>query len=188
MNRFIEDFKKSPSFLIGIVMLIICIGFAFVRSNQLTELAAIEADLVQELDTISLNVKNSKDIEQDIQKLENMVNTIDERLFAVEERSANIDFFYSLEERLDVRISEVRQLNAANPRFSQKGPDRLKLYSVIDYSITVNGTFSEVLRVLYEIYQIEAIARVTEFEVDASNVEGSDDLSATIKVAVLAQK
>lgn len=188
MNELIEKFKKNPSLLISFVVLLVFIGFAFVRSNQLAKLSALETNLSQELDTISLNVKNSKNIEQDTEKLESLVSAINKHLFVVEERSTNIDFFYSFEERLNIVISEVRQLDAANPRFAQKGPDELKIYSVIDYSITVDGTFNEILRFLYEIYQIEAIARVTELDIEASDVDDSDSLSATIKVAVLAQK
>lgn len=188
MNQMINNFKKSPSILIGAVVLLICVGFVFFRANQLTKLSAREADLIMKLDTISRNVKNSQNIELNIQELEDLVDTINERLFIAEERSTNIDLFYSFEERLDIKISEVKQQDNLNSRFTEKGPDELKLYSVIDYSITVSGTFKEIVRFLYEIYQIEAIARVTEFQVEAGDMEDSGNLSAKINVAVLAQK
>jgi hypothetical protein len=118
------------------------------------------------------------------------VGTIDERLFIAEERATNIDFFYSFEDKLDIVISEVDQLEGSALRFSGNGPDALKLYSVVNYEITVGGSFHEILRFLYEIYQIDPIMRVSDFQIDATAGSGSapDKLSASVRIAVLAAK
>ena len=186
MNRHIENLKNSPSILVGLVILLVCLGFGFFRLNQLAELSALEADLNKELDTINLNVKNSENIEQDIQTLENQVGFIDKLLFISEERSTNMDFLYSFEEKMNIVISEVNQLDGINPRFSKDGPDGLELYSVVDYNIIVNGTFHEILRFLYEIHQNDIIMRVAGFEVYDSN-DDSGKLQADVNVTVLAK-
>lgn len=188
MNQLVENLKNNPSILIGIVALVICLGFGFLRSNQLTELSLAESELNTKLDKINFNVRNSENIEEDIQQLEGLKSAIDERLFIGEERSTNIDFFYSFEEKLDITISEVNQLERGNSRYSGEGPDELKLYSVVDYSITVSGTFHELLRFLYEIYQIDTIARVTKYEIYSAINGKTDELSAKVQVAVLATK
>jgi len=186
MNQLVENLKNSPSIIAGTVALILLLGVGLFRSNQLTTLSAVESELNTKLDSINFNLRNSENIEQDIQKLELLTNTINARLFFGEERSTNIDFFYSFEERLEITISEVKQLEKSNPRYSQKGPDALEQYSVVDYTITVSGTFHELLRFLYEIYQIDTIARVTEYQIDAGDESGK--LSAKVHVAVLATK
>ncbi len=190
MNQVIDNIKKSSAIIVGFIALLICIGFGLLRSNQITKLSALESELNTKLDKISLNVKNSENIDADIQTLKSHVSAVDERLFVREERSTNIDFFYSFEEKLDIAISEVMQLERNNARYSLEGPDELKLYSVIDYRITVNGAFHEILRFLYEIYQIDTIARVTGFQIDTTYDSDSDsgELSAQINVAVLATK
>ena len=190
MSELVENLKKNPSILFGVVALVVCFGVGFLRTNQLTKLSDLEAELNAKLDKISLNIKHSKNIEPDTQKLEELVGAIDERLFIAEERSTNIDFFYSFEDKLDIVISEVDQLEGSVVRFSGNGPDKLKLYSVVSYDITVSGSFHEILRFLYEIYQTDPIMRVSDFQIDAT--AGRDGtpgkLSASVRIAVLAAK
>lgn len=190
MSQFIENLKKNPSLLFGIVILIVCGGVGVLRANQLSKLSSQEAELNAKLDKIKLNIKHSANIEQDIQKLNELVGTIDERLFIGEERSTNIDFFYSFEERLNIVISEVKQLAESNVRFSKDGSDELKLYSVVDYDVTVSGSFYEILRFLYEIHRIDSIMRVSDFQIDVTGDRSGESgkLLAKVRISVLATK
>ena len=190
MSQFIENLKKDPLLLAGVVIFAVCLIFGLFRTNQLTKLSATEADLNTKLDKIGLNKKYSEKIDQDIQSLKELVDTVDERLFVGEERSMNIDSFYSFEEKLDIVISEVKQLERNRARFAKEGPDELKLYSVVDYDVTVNGSFHEILRFVYEIYRADSIMRVSDFEIDATTriSDRTDKLWAKIRVAVLATK
>lgn len=189
MVLIIEKLKQNVWLSVGILVILICGVVNLLRANQLSRFAAKEAELINQMDTINENQKKSQNIEQDIQELDAWVASINERLFVEEERAINIDFFYSFEERLDVLISEVKQLEEKNSRYAKNGLDELKLYSVVTYSITVNGSFREVLRFLYEIQQVESIMRVTDFQIDSTgkNDSGSGKLIAKLRVAVLAK-
>lgn len=190
MNRLIDNLKKNPAILFGIIILVVLGAIGLLRANQLTELSDLETELNTKLDKINLNVKYSENIEQDIQKLDELVENIDKRLFIVDERSMNVDFFYSFEDKLDIVISEVDQLEKGSARFSKDGPDELKNYSVINYDITVSGSFREIVRLLYEIYQVDPIMRISDFQIDATKDSNGKPgkLSAEIRVAVLAAK
>lgn len=189
MALIIEKLKQNLWLSIGISVILICGVVNLLRANQLSRFAAREAELINQMDTINENKKKSQNIEQDIQELNASVASINERLFAEEERAINIDFFYSFEERLNVLISEVKQLEEKNPRYTKNGLDELKLYSVVTYSITVNGSFQEILRFLYEIQQVESIMRVTDFQIDGTGKNDSESgkLIAKLRVAVLAK-
>ena len=190
MSQFVGNLKENPSFLVGFAILLACLIFGIIRSNQLTRLSVAEAELNTKLDKISFNIKNSEGIDQDIEALEELVGNIDERLFVSEERSTNIDYFYSFEKSLNIVISEVEQSEESSTRFSKDGPDELKLYSVVDYNITVNGSFHEILRFMYEIYQNDSIMRVSDFQMNATTDKNSEssELLAKVRVAVLATK
>ena len=190
MNQLVEHLKKNPSLLAGILALILVGGFGLLRASQLTKLSQSEADLKIELDKMNSNVKHSKNIESDTQVLKTLVDSMENRLFVGEEQATNINFFYSLEDDLDIVISEVKQLEQTNPRFSEDGPDELKLHSVISYSITLNGAFQEILRFFYEIYQIDFIMRITDFEINAGYEDDNraDQLEAKVRIAVLAKQ
>lgn len=189
MNLIIEKLKQNPRLLIGLLIALFCVGLTWLRANQLNQLTARENELISELEIIRNNVKYSKNIEQDIQDLDAHVASIKERLFVEEERAININFFYKFEEKLDILISEVNQLDEKNRRFAVEGPDGLKRYSVIMYSMILKGTFEETMKFLYEIYQLETIMRVTGFQIDAaSNDDGKNrKLIAKLRIAVLAE-
>ena len=190
MNPLVEHLKKNPSLFVGVIALILVGGFGLLRANQITKLSQLEANLKMELDTIHSNVKHSKGIESDTRQLKNLVDSMEDRLFVSEEQSTNINFFYSLEDELNITISEVSQLGQTNRRYSEKGPDELKIYSVVSYNITLNGTFREILRFVYEIYQMDFIMRITDVEIETGYKSGNkaDPLEAKIRIVVLAKK
>ena len=190
MSQFVERLKKSPSLIVGIVALIVCGGVGLLRAGQLNRLSDLEAELNAKLDKIRLNIKHSENIEQDTRELKRFVNLIEERLFVGEERSTNINFFYSFEDKLDIVISEVSQVTGNNSKFSKGGPNELTLYAVVDYSITLRGTFKEILRFLYEIDRIDSIVRVTDFQIDTAvgREDGPGKLLAKVRIAVLSTK
>ena len=190
MNLIIEKLKQNPWLSVGIVVILFCGGVTWLRADQLNRLADRENELVNQLETFRENIKHSNNIEQDIEDLQACVASIEERLFVEEERAINIDFFYSFEERFNILISEVKQLDEINPRFAKDGLDELKLYSVVMYSIALNGSFQEVTQFLYEIYQHESIMRITDFQIDLmdGNDRESEKLTAKLRIAVLAKK
>ena len=190
MSQFLRSLKKDSSFLVGFIILLVFLVFGLLRSSQLKKLSVAEADLSAKLDKINFNTKHSKGVDQDIESLKELVGNIDERLFVGEERSTNIDYFYSFEKSLNIVISEVEQSEESSLRFAKDGPDQLKLYSVVDYNITVNGSFHEILRFMYEIYQNESIMRASDFQIDAVTGKNSESgkLLAKVRVAVLATK
>ena len=190
MSQIVENLKKNPSILFGIVALLVLGAVGILRANQLDELSNLEAELEAKLDRMSLNIKHSDNIEQETQRLRELVGAVDEGLFVANERSINIDFFYSLEDKLNMVISEVDQLTKQNIRYSKDGPDDLKRYSVIDYEMTVKGSFLEILQFMYEVHQITPVMRVLDFQIDPStDIEETPGLlSAKIRIAVLARK
>jgi len=174
MSELTNIFREHKAMVVGTIVLLIGGIFAFLRAGQVAQMSDLEMELNSELDKINLNSKHAESIYQDTLTLEGCVDSIEERLFVGEERSTNIDFFYSFEEKLNITISEVKQLESDNARFSKGGPDAMKLYSTVSYNITLGGTFQEILRFLYEIHQIDSIMRVTELEIDVPSNRSPD--------------
>jgi hypothetical protein len=190
VSPIVDKLKQYPVAVIGALVLILCVGVVFLRSGVVDELSAQEADLIARIRTINENVKNSKNLEQDVEVLMGHVASIDERLFSRSERSINTNFFYSFEDRLDIHISDVNQLTAEDPALMKGGAKELSLYSGIIYDITVRGTFQEILGFLYEIQKVDTLMRVADFQVanDTDNEAVPGSLLAKLRVAVLAEK
>ena len=190
MSLIIDKLRQYPVAVIGAVVLILCVGVGFLRSSVVAELSAQETELIARIQTINENVKNSNNLEQDVEVLEGHVASIDERLFNRNERSINTNFFYSFEDKLDILISDVNQLTVEDPALVKGGPNELTLYSAITYDITVGGTFQEILGFLYEIQRVDSLMRVADFQVDIATGQGAARraLSAKLRVVVLAHK
>jgi hypothetical protein len=189
MSPIIDKLRQYPLAVIGAVVLMLCVGFGYLRGGLVAELSAQEAELIARIQTINANVKNSKNLEQNVQALDGYVASINERLFRRDERSVNTNFFYSFEDTLDIHISSVNQSTVESPVLTKGGPNELTLYSAITYDIGVNGTFQEILGFLYEIHKVDSLMRVTGFELSAGAGKASARaLSAKLRIVVLAEK
>lgn len=188
MNLIIERLRQYPVAVLGAVVLLIFAGITFLRGDVVNELSAKETELVARIRTINDNVKNSKNLEQDVESLQGYVAVIDERLFSRDERSINTNFFYSFEDKLDILISDVSQLSTEDPALAKGGPNELSLYSAIVYEVTVSGTFQEIIGFMYEIQKVDTLMRIANFQVDVGKGKGGEPgaLLGKLSVVVLA--
>jgi hypothetical protein len=190
MSLVIDKLRQYPVAVIGAIVLMLCVGVGFLRGGLVAELSTQETELIARIQTINANVKNSKNLEQDVEALDGYVASINERLFRRDERSVNTDFFYSFEDTLDIHISGVNQSTVESPVLTKGGPNELTLYSAITYDIGVGGTFQDILGFLYEIHEVDSLMRVTGFELSAgaAPADAPEALSAKLRIVVLAEK
>ena len=165
MNLIIDKLKEYPVAVISALVFIGCAVVVFMRGDLVAELSLRETELIAQIRTVNDNVIDSRNLEQDVESLQGYVAAIDERLFNRNERSININFFYSFEDKLDIIIANVSQLTIEEPALIKGGPNELSLYSGIVYEIRVGGTFQEILSFMYEIQQVDALMRIANFEV-----------------------
>jgi hypothetical protein len=186
----LDCLKRYPLAVGCGLVLVVCGILIVLRGNTVTELLGREAELTARLHTIEENAKNSKELAADLKKLEEQVAMINGRLFDREARAINTNFFYSLEDEAEVVVSVVSQLVTEDPALSSGGPNELKLHSAVAYDIDVQGSFSGILKFLYELHQVDAFIRVSDFQINGSQGRGAraDGLAAKLRVLVLAKK
>ena len=190
MKLTLNKLKQYPFAVVCCVLLLICMSVLLLRGGFLSELTEREAELSARMRTVDGNAKNSKDLEQQVEVLEAHVEAIDARLFDSRERAINTNFFYSFEDRVNVLITSVTQLSGQDPALSKGGPNALKLHSSILYDIILKGSFKEILGFIYEMYRVDPLIRVSDFQVHQA--DGTDaavaGLVAKLRVVVLARK
>lgn len=185
----IEKIKQYPVAVVcGSILLLLSIVF-FIRGNVTSELTVQEAELNSRLRTIEENIKNTKNLKEDTETAKAMVDRIEKVLFNRYERAININFFYGVEDETGVVISNIAQLPGPDTIYAEKGARKLGLYSTIVYNINVNGSFSNILRFLYELDRVEPIIRVADFYVSREKEDfGGASVDARLRVLVLAKK
>lgn len=191
MNSYgiIEKIKQYPVALACGVILALFVLISFTRSSVVSELTVQEAELNSRLRTIEENIKNSKNLKEDKETIDAMVDQVNSLLFNPYERAININFFYGLEDRSGVVISNIAQLPDPDGIYAEKGARKLNLYSTLVYNINVNGSFSNILRFLYELDRVDPIIRVADFYVAREQEElGGASVDARLRVLVLAKK
>jgi hypothetical protein len=190
VSLIIDKLKQYPVAVVGAIVMLLCLGVLFFRGDLVAELTVQEAELIARIGTINDNVKNSKNLEQDVEALEGYVASIDERLFRRDERSINTNFFYSFEDTLDIYVADVNQLMIQDPSLVKGGPNELTRYSAIVYHISVRGTFQQILDCIYEIHKADPLMRVADFKVDLVTGPGAaaGALFAKLRIVVLAEK
>lgn len=189
-HKLIRSLKEYPVAILCIIVILVCSAAIVLRGGVALELSAKEADLTSRIRTIDQNVKNAKDIRKDLEELELLVEQIEARLFNRDQRAVNINFFYAMENRLNVRIANISQMPTEDPLYAKGGVKELKLHSTISYNISLKGTFQDILTFMYELYRVDPMIRVGDFQIAKGGARGSDEgmLDARLRLIVLAEK
>lgn len=190
-NKLIRTLKDYPVAVFCVIVILVCVAVIFLRGGAALELAAQEANLNSRIRTIDQNVKNAKNLGAEVEEMKLLVEQVEARLFNREQRAVNINFFYGLEDRLDVQISNIAQMPSEDPVYAKGGPRELKLHSTIGYNMSLKGQFDEILIFLYELYKVDPLIRVADFQIAEAGSRGGDNagaLEARLRVLVLAEK
>lgn len=184
----LDRLKRYPIAVICAIIVVVCIVALVLRGGVLDELSAKENELNARLRVIETNAENAKDLAADVEQVESQVAEIEARLFRRDERAINTNFFYAFEDRVDLLISSVSQLAIEDAALGEGGPNALKLHSVIPYDIVVQGSFQEIVKLLYEFHAHDAFIRVSDLQISSGERTGAGELSARMRVLVLAEK
>ncbi|MEO0510850.1 MAG: hypothetical protein AAF065_13440 [Verrucomicrobiota bacterium] len=190
ISEIIGRLKQYPLAVICSVLLIVFVVLIFLRSGVAAQLSIQESDLNSRLRTIDQNKKNSTNLEQDLEDLEILVEQIDARLFNRDERAINTNFFYAVEDRVDVVISSMNQLAQRDAIYEEGGPRALKLHSTLVFDMSMRGNFENILRFFYELHRVDPLIRIAEFQVSGRGgaAASPDTLNAQLRVLVFAEK
>jgi hypothetical protein len=191
-SKLINILKDYPLAVLCVVLILICGTVIFLRNGVALELSAKKADFSSRIRTIDQNVENTKGIGEEVDEVKLLVEQFQTRLFNREERAININFFYGLEDRLDVQITNISQMPSEDPVYSAGGPRAFNLHSTIGYNMSLRGQFDEILVFLYELYRVDPLIRVADLRMTEGNSRGagseSRSLEARLKVFVVAEK
>lgn len=138
---------------------------------------------------ISNNLKNSKDLEAHVESIITSSELIKSRLMVPTERALNDQYFYDLRELSGVRISSLDESGVLQTKSSkQPGISEFTEYSLIDYRITVEGTFAQVVDFATRLVTGRHFARVSAFSLVRLSDSGSETVSLNLQLQMLGEK
>jgi plasmid maintenance system killer protein len=189
-EKMIRTLKAYPLAVLSVLVFLICSAAILLRAGAVADLSVHEADLNLRIRTIDQNVRNANNLDKDFEEIKRLVDQIEARLFKRDQRAVNINFFYALENRLNVRILNISQMPNEDSLYAKGGARELKLHSTITYNISLNGNFENILLFLYELQRVDPLIRVVDFQIAKDNAQEADEecLDARLRLIVLAEK
>ena len=189
-EKMIRTLKAYPLAVLSVLVFLICSAAILLRAGAVADLSVHEADLNLRIRTIDQNVRNANNLDKDFEEIKRLVDQIEARLFKRDQRAVNINFFYALENRLNVRILNISQMPNEDSLYAKGGARELKLHSTITYNISLNGNFEDVLLFLYDLQRVDPLIRVVDFQIAKDNAQEADEeyLDARLRLIILAKK
>ncbi|MGJ8640835.1 MAG: hypothetical protein ACSHYA_15705 [Opitutaceae bacterium] len=189
MSVAIDYIKRYPLVIVSLAVLMFSVITGFVRGGIIEELESQEIDVDGRASVIEKNKVSASGLSEDLAMLEKQVASINERTLDPNKRAQNTNFFYAFEDEVDVLITSVNQLTNVNSAFKKGGARELKEFTPISYDIALEGTFVNLLAVMYKLHDAKILMRITDFQISEANRSAiSGALSAKFNVVALARK
>ncbi len=174
----LSKIKQFPVAVGSVVLAILLLVGWYVRGRGLPEMQATMEELEKEVRLIRANADQATGLEDDLTALQELVGQIDDRLMVREERAINVQYFYNfdLEEGL-VDIISVNQMavQGGGPGRGAPGqPGAPTNYELITFSAQAQGTWDEVLQLLYRLRNGDKIMRISSFSMTPKGTVGPD--------------
>jgi Tfp pilus assembly protein PilO len=135
--------KKHPiGFACGVIG-VICAALLYFRSGKIDEYRAEYEAKSAEATKILANVRNSEKLPAQVSEIQVLSKEMESRLIRAGQLAVNLQYFYKLEAETEVKLVDVRQGNL--PRGSKT------LYAGIPFTVSVQGTFKQVLSFLQKL-------------------------------------
>jgi len=131
--------KKHPLSVSCVAVALICAGTLYFRSDIGPAMQAELEAKSAEAKKMEGNVRNSANLAQQVAEIQEQRKDLENRLLKVGQLAVNLQYFYKLEADTGVKLIDVRQNTAGRP----KG-----LYVGIPFSVTVQGTYPQVMNFL----------------------------------------
>lgn len=186
-EKFVEAVKKNKVVSGSIACAVIFGVVALIRWS------AVE-DAQSELDAISTeaaryaaNLRNASQLPADQALLATRVSEIESRMLKVGALMENQQFFFDLETSTGVKLVELRPGSEIAPA-ARKGA-----YAALPYSLTVNGTYPQLLTLIRRLEKGQQFVRVLKSELRPAPLEASargdagSTLVLTMELEVLAR-
>lgn len=186
-EKFIEALKKNPVIALSVACTLIFAIVAFVRFGALDEAQAELEQVSADASRYATNLRNAAQLNSDQALLAKKTAEIEARMLKVGALMENQQFFFDLEASTGVKLVELRPGTEILP------PARKGIYAVLPYSLTANGSYTQLLTLIRRLERGPQFVRVLSsslypapMEATAQGNAGST-LVLTLNLEVLAR-
>ncbi|MGE9291658.1 MAG: hypothetical protein ACQKBT_11740 [Puniceicoccales bacterium] len=174
--------KKFAIPILSGIIILVCLITLGLRLSRLSELQDTIAIVEQEVSTMQRNMKSSVNLEEQLARIEELTDQIQNRVIEPEDTAVNTAYFYQFETG-GVKIQSVEQ---HNQKESKKGnPWKMKNFGTTEFTIRATGTFHELLDFTYRIRGGQKLVRITSASLNPATGAGENQRSITMTLEAL---
>ena len=188
----IKDFAKKQPVALGCIFLSIALLAAiYYRRDALPGAEADLNDKTAEAEHINDNKKNAEQLDEQFAALTHSVEAMETRLVHADRLAINLQYFYKLESETKTKLTDLRQTGTVNPTKlqSKKGPSKKNNYAGIGYTVSVQGSYLQLMDFLRRIEDSEHLSRVDDLTLThaggGETTANSADLSLRLDLELL---
>jgi len=181
--QLVAALKKHPiSIGCGLLSLVLAVTIYF-RGSVIPETEAELAQKSVEGERCDANIKNAKQLKEQLDALVAANQEINSRLVRAPQVGTNTQFFYKLEGETGVKLIDLRQSQlGAGAKVVGKNA-----FVPIGFTLAVQGQFPELLRLLRELESGARYCRILTASCGAAPADRSAPLSLTLNLEILGQ-
>lgn len=187
-----EYLKKNYIVTLSGFTILACLIVNFVRSEQIERLEADHDDLNVRHSRIIKNFKYGSELQADLEEMREMKNEGESRLFRPENLAVNQRYFYQIESATGVSLRNLKQIIVPPPTGKGSKAARKKaaklMYRSISYSITVSGSYEQILNFLKKIEGGNAFVRLSGLVINSSRSNENAGIDLQLGIDVLGVK
>lgn len=178
--------RQYPVAISAFGIALVCVLVISLRSSSLSSKTEVLNTKEEAWERITENLRNSVDLEGHVEGIASSSELIDSRLMMPTERALNDQYFYDLRELSGVRLSSLNE-NGVIDTESVKlpGVTEFKRFSLIDYRITVEGSFEQIVDFSTRLMTGRHFARVSAFSLVRVAESGVGMLSLNLQLQML---
>jgi Tfp pilus assembly protein PilO len=174
-----SQIKKKPVVAVCVLVAIGCGVFYYFRSSAIDESKALLETKAKESSAMVANVRNADKLPVQTEALKKATTALEGRLVKSSQLATNLQYFYRLESDTGVKLTDVRQ--------NQYGRANNSLYIGIPYSVTIQGSYVQVLDFIQRIEAGRHFSKFAtiSFNKAASGDSGGNQISASMNIELL---
>lgn len=173
--------KKRPVVIgCGALTLMLLAG-SYLRSSRMGELGGLLKSKEEEGQKILNNIRNGAGLAEQYEALTATTKDLESRLVRSSERARNQQYFYRIESDTGVKEVNLQPVPAPNSS-QQKGPKTL--YIGVGYTISVKGSFRQILDFLGRLEAGQHFFRLTSATVSREGQRAAADATNAITLTL----
>jgi hypothetical protein len=189
VSEILGKLKQYPIAIGGVAAAIVLALVFFMRKDNVPNLEVDRDVLRTQWEAMLENDQRSGvDLIDQVDKVKKASENVRSRLMDRDQKAINYQYFYQLEERTKITLSRIAQSDTLPPASPPPGKPKLKLFSPIDYAISVVGTFQQVVTFLNEMEHGRFFTRVEKFSCGLAGGDNAGLIQVSMQMDVLGKK